>query len=165
MSEVVWPTIGWGRFGYYLFWRLMRISSAPHDVAAGVAVGVAVSFTPLLGMHFVLATLLTFIVRGNVLAAIIGTFAGNPLTFPLFWGISYQMGQLLESHYTLPGFSYFAENLVLRHSNTIFWGSLPTAVIVFAVLYPIFRGAVAKFQNRHKNKRKARRVNHPKAKK
>ena len=154
LSEALWPRLGWERFGYYLFWRLMRISSAPHDVAAGAAAGVAVSFTPLLGLHFILAALLAFVVRGNVLAAIIGTFVGNPLTFPLFWGLSYRVGLWLEAHYSLPGFSYFADSLVLKNSNTVFWGSLPTVGIVFIVLYPIFRGAVTGVRHRRKGRRK-----------
>ncbi len=155
-SQALWPKIGWVRFGYYLFWRLMRISSSPHDVAAGAAVGIAVSFTPLLGMHFLLATLVAFVARGNVLAAIIGTFVGNPLTFPLFWGISYQAGAVLESYYELPRLSYFADSLVLRNSNAVFWGSLPTALLVFVVLYPVFYAAVASFQSRREKVRLAR---------
>ena len=42
-----------------------------------------------------LSVLLSFLVRGNYLAAVVGTLVGNPWTFPLIWLASYQLGHLL----------------------------------------------------------------------
>jgi len=128
----------------------MRISSAPHDVAAGAAAGVAVSFTPLVGAHITLAILAAVLLRGNVLAAVLGTIVGNPLTFPFFWGISYQVGKVMEGYWILPHFSYFEDFIVLKNISTVFWGSVPTATVVLVILYPIFRQIVSDFQKRKK---------------
>ena len=152
----LWPKLGWIRLSHYLFWRIMRISSAPHDVAAGAAVGIAVSFTPLVGTHFALAALVAIVFRGNVLAALLSTFVGNPLTFPLFWSVSYQVGKVMESYWALPRFVYFDNFLVLRDSTTIFWGSLPVVAVVFVVLYPIFRFSISGFQKRRQKKELAK---------
>ena len=43
--------------------------------------GVFTTFTPFFGLHFVIAALVAFVVRGNVLAALLSTFFGNPLTY------------------------------------------------------------------------------------
>ncbi|WP_241963403.1 DUF2062 domain-containing protein [Paracoccus suum] len=52
-----------------------------------------VSFTPLFGLHFVAAGLLAWAVSGNVLAALIGTLVGNPLTFPFIAVLSVDLGR------------------------------------------------------------------------
>ena len=56
-----------------------------------------VSFTPLLGLHFVLAILFAYLIRGNFIAALIGTIVGNPLTFPFIWGLIYQVGSYVTT--------------------------------------------------------------------
>ncbi|WP_330448804.1 DUF2062 domain-containing protein [Paracoccus marcusii] len=41
-----------------------------------------VNFTPLFGFHFLSAAAVAWIIRGNVLAALLATFVGNPVTLP-----------------------------------------------------------------------------------
>ena len=43
-------------------------------------------------MHFFLAAGLAWVLRGNVVAALLGTFFGNPLTFPLIALSSINLG-------------------------------------------------------------------------
>ena len=61
------------------------MGSSPQAIAAGVACGVAISFTPFVGLHFVLAAITAFLCKGNVLASALGTAMGNPWTFPFIW--------------------------------------------------------------------------------
>lgn len=82
---MIWPEGGWQRYGKYLLLKLNRLKGTPKSIAAGVACGVAISFTPFVGFHFVLAAITAWIVRGNILASAIGTAAGNPWTFPFIW--------------------------------------------------------------------------------
>jgi uncharacterized protein (DUF2062 family) len=74
---------------------LIRLSGTPHNIAAGVACGAAISFTPFLGLHILLGALLALIVRGNFLAVVAGTLVGNPWTFPFIWVASYEVGKFL----------------------------------------------------------------------
>ena len=46
-------------------------------------------------MHFVVAGTLAFLVRGNILAALLGTFFGNPLTYVPIGVISMKTGYFL----------------------------------------------------------------------
>jgi uncharacterized protein len=91
----LWPEIGWRRLGIYLVKRVTRLPGTPHSLAAGFACGTAISFTPFVGFHSVLSVLASFVVRGNYLAALVGTLVGNPWTFPLIWLITYQLGHYL----------------------------------------------------------------------
>jgi uncharacterized protein (DUF2062 family) len=91
----LWPRVSWRRSGRYFLKRTVRLSGTPHAVAIGTAVGAAVSFTPFLGVHVLLSIALAWLLRGNLAAAAIGTFLGNPLTFPAIWGATYELGQFL----------------------------------------------------------------------
>ncbi|MCX7302478.1 MAG: DUF2062 domain-containing protein [Rhodobacterales bacterium] len=81
LVEGIWPRAGWGRAFEYIKHRLRRLPDTPEKIGRGLWTGVFASFTPLFGFHFVIALVLSRIIRGNYLAAIIGTFFGNPLTF------------------------------------------------------------------------------------
>jgi uncharacterized protein (DUF2062 family) len=95
LQGLLWPRTGWRRaFAYYLK-RLTRLTGTPHNIAAGVACGVGISFTPFVGLHIVIGALLALIVRGNLLAVVVGTLAGNPWTFPFMWVASYEVGHYL----------------------------------------------------------------------
>ena len=100
LTESVWPRGGWTRAVSYIWHRLRRLPDPPHRIARGVAVGVFASFTPFYGFHFVLAGIFAYFVRGNVLAALMATFVGNPVTFPLIATVSVELGSWMLG---LPG--------------------------------------------------------------
>ena len=80
-------------------WRDLRslrgIEATPHAIAAGFAAGIAVSLSPLIGLHFVLGAALALLTRGNLLASALGTLVANPWTFPAIWLATYQVGAVL----------------------------------------------------------------------
>ena len=92
LRAVIWPERGFRRLFSYLFQRIIRLPGTPASIASGFASGVAASFTPFLGLHFILAGALALLLRGNVLASAIGTFFGNPWTFILIWLADYEVG-------------------------------------------------------------------------
>ena len=95
VREFLSPRKGWQRGYRYLGKRVQRLPDTPHRIALGFACGVMASFTPFFGFHFVIAAAFAFVARGNILASATGTFTGNPLTFPLIWGITYETGQFM----------------------------------------------------------------------
>jgi uncharacterized protein (DUF2062 family) len=92
IAEFLYPRKGWRRGIDYVSYRIKRLPDTPHKIALGIACGTFVTFTPLFGLHFFLAWFLALMLRGNVLAAILGTFVGNPITFPFIAASSYQLG-------------------------------------------------------------------------
>lgn len=91
----LWPRRSFGRsFGYYKH-RVLRLEASPHAIAAGVAAGAFASCTPLVGFHFILSFVLAWVIGGSLIAAAFGTAVGNPLTFPLIWLSSFQLGELI----------------------------------------------------------------------
>ena len=92
MRSFLWPTRGFRRLFSYLFQRIIRLPGTPASISIGFASGVAASFTPFLGFHFIIGGALAMLLRGNVLASAIGTFFGNPWTFILIWLADYEIG-------------------------------------------------------------------------
>lgn len=87
-----------GRRLAYYWRRLMRVRATPHEVALGCAAGIFASFTPFLGFQMLLAGGLAFVLRVSIPAALLGTFAGNPLSWPAIWASSYLAGAWLLGH-------------------------------------------------------------------
>lgn len=95
IREVLWPSMGWKRFGLYLKHRILRINDTPHNIALGLAIGAGVSFSPLMMTHLIQGGIFAFIFRANIPAALIGTIIGNPWTFPFIWYASLSLGSAL----------------------------------------------------------------------
>jgi len=91
--DFLYPRRGWRRAIEYIGHRVRRIPDTPHRIALGFACGVFVTFSPFFGLHFLYAALLAWMLRANVLASLIGTFAGNPITFPLIAPLSMSLGR------------------------------------------------------------------------
>ena len=92
VRDFLWPRLGWKRSTQYLFHRIGRLPGTSHSIAAGFACGAAISFTPFVGLHFVLGGLCAWLIRANIMAAIIATAVGNPWTFPFIWALTYNLG-------------------------------------------------------------------------
>jgi uncharacterized protein (DUF2062 family) len=95
IREAGWPSMGWRRMFRYTRHRLIRLSDSTHKIAAGLAVGFSVSFSPLVGTHFIQCALICYLLRFNLIAALIGTAVGNPWTYPFIWWGSYELGVML----------------------------------------------------------------------
>ena len=95
MRQYVWPRNGWVRAFRYTWQRLLRLDGSAEAIAMGLAVGAFVSATPFLGLHFVLAGLIAWLVGGNIIASAVGTWVGNPITFPFIWVATYRIGHAL----------------------------------------------------------------------
>ncbi len=90
--QAVWPKGGWGRAAVYVKHRLRRLPDTPRKISRGIFAGVFTTFTPFYGLHFICAGLLAFVMRGNVMAALLGTFFGNPLTYVPIAVVSLNLG-------------------------------------------------------------------------
>lgn len=89
--------MGWGRIFRYQKLRVVRLADSTHKIAAGLAFGVSVSFTPFVGTHFIQAGAAAYLTKSNMLASLIGTFVGNPATFPFMWYFAYAVGAAILS--------------------------------------------------------------------
>lgn len=133
-----WPQIGWKRWFLYVRLRLIRMRGGPHRIAGGFAFGVAFTFTPLVGLHIILAAVLSRILGFNILAAVFGTLIGNPITLPFIWLWIFHLGnsivnannsihvESLSQQGTMEAIATLLDNL-----TTIFFPMLVGGTILF----------------------------------
>ena len=158
VRELLWPRRGWTRLALYVRHRLGRLPGTPYRIAAGFACGAAISFTPFLGLHFVLAALGAVLLRANIVASAIGTVVGNPWTFPLIWYWIYVLGQTLlgrEVSAALP--EDLSLGYIFDRPLEILWpmtlGGLPTALAACVIAYLIMHRIVSGYQQARRIRR------------
>ena len=79
------------------FSKLIKISDTPHSISLGFAIGVFSAFTPLIGLHIVIAIFFSWLVNANYLSSVAGTFIGTPITYPFMWISSILVGNIFFS--------------------------------------------------------------------
>ncbi len=159
LRELFWPRRGFVRSFQYLSKRVLRLSATPHAIAAGVVAGVVSSWTPFIGLHFLLAFAIAYLIAGNMVAAAIGTAFGNPLTFPLIWATTWEVGHRmigkgdpvtqsvdLEQKFSLARLDSMWEPIL----KPMLIGAVPLAALSGAVLYCVIYVSVSKFQQRRR---------------
>jgi uncharacterized protein len=113
--------------------RLLTLDDPPERTALAFSVGVLIAFSPFLGLHTILATVLAFAFRFNKVAIYTGTFVNNPfLTLVPIILASYAVGAFLMGRpLTLPaeGLELLRDPHLLtaaywRALFTQFWGVL-----------------------------------------
>ena len=72
---------------------MLGSDSPPEVVAASFAIGVAISFTPLLGLHWIIALALAFVLKLNKVDVLLGTLVVNPLTLPAVGAVAIPIGR------------------------------------------------------------------------
>jgi len=148
--QMIWPSMGWTRAFTYIKHRILRLSDTPRNIALGLAFGAGVSFSPLMMTHFIQGGILAYIFRANIPAAFIGTFIGNPWTFPFIWWASISLGAAIFSFFGLPADANIPDNVtlsmlwdMLRHDPMRLFapwmlGGYCLCVIVIVALYPLY---------------------------
>lgn len=176
VRDAIWPRMGIRRYVSYLKTKVLRLSATPHAIAAGVASGAAVSCFPFVGLHFLLGFVLAFFVRGNMLAAAIGTAWGNPITFPFLFSAAYQLGSVTLGLFgaaapggTADGASESAEVIseglfggsleaLLPTIGTMCVGATPISLVCFGAFYGMTFTLVRRFQTARAERRLLRRA-------
>ena len=136
--------------------RLARLPDSNYAISSGFACGAMVSFTPLLGFHFVLAVIFAYLIRGNFIAALIGTVVGNPITFPFIWGLIYKAGTYV-TNVKLEKINYEINfDMVVNQSYEIFFpmlvGGIIIAPLVWIITYYIIYSFIASYKKRKRKK-------------
>ena len=136
LVQMVYPRGGFVRATRYVMHRMSRLPDDPHRVARGVFAGSLVGFLPLPGMQFLFAWIAARLMRGNLLAALLGTFNTNPVTTPFIAVASISFGHWLlgvQAPLTAPaignafvraGADLWDNFLSIFNANTMQWDGL-----------------------------------------
>jgi len=182
ISDFLWPRGGWTRAFHYVRHRLNRLPGSPERIARGIWAGVFATFTPLFGLHFIFAAFVARCVQGNMLAALLGTFFGNPLTYLPIGAISLQTGHFLLGTEFERGdetglirkfsdagsdllhnfWAIFTDEKMDWHGLQIFWGEVFYPYMIGGIIPGIIAGTIAYYLSvpviRAYQKRRARQI-------
>lgn len=100
VKDFFFPSIGIKRSLVYNKHRLGRMNASSYAIAAGFACGAAVSFTPFIGLHFVMSAIFAYIMRASIISSAFGTIVGNPWTFPFIWYATFETGIFILGQFT-----------------------------------------------------------------
>ena len=106
LKEQVYPKRGFKRQISYIWHRLRRLPDPPHRIARGVFAGTFVNFPPILGIQMISAATFAWVMRGNIIAALLATFLSNPVTTPIIAYVSLETGYWIlgmDGHVNLAG--------------------------------------------------------------
>ncbi|MGB0504961.1 MAG: DUF2062 domain-containing protein [Pikeienuella sp.] len=156
------PRKGWRRGLEYLGHRVQRLPGSPESIAIGFACGVYTSFTPFFGLHFLFAAAFAWLFRANIMASAIGTFFGNPVTFPVIAVLSLKIGNWAlgvegetDTSFTDLGFwemfAYFLQNISDLVPPYLVGGLFPGLVCAF-ISFLLIRPLVRTYQARRRAK-------------
>ncbi|MCB1520262.1 MAG: DUF2062 domain-containing protein [Hyphomicrobiaceae bacterium] len=170
----LWPRRSWARSLRYVRLRIVRQRTSPHAIALGCAVGVFVSCTPLIGGQMVLAAILGLMLRASVPAAMLATFFGNPISWPVIWAATYAAGArmigsgdpggvaditAISDHVGLLWQAVLGQSPeMLAAAGALAWpfmkpmlaGSLPVGLLVGALIYYMMRATARAAQARRR---------------
>jgi uncharacterized protein len=138
LRVALWPRRSFARSARYLGWRVIRLGGSAHGLALGVAVGVFIATLPILGVQFVLAALVAWALRGNVPAALLGTFWANPLSLPVLWVGSHWLGSTVTGS---PA-THTAHELLATLDQvraTLLTPGTKTLSAVYSLLWPVWK--------------------------
>ncbi len=136
------------------FRRLLALDDPPERTALAFAIGVFIAFSPFLGLHTIMATVVAFLFRFNKVAIYAGTFLNNPIfTLVPIIIASYAIGafvlgrpvgipaegiELLKDPHLLTA-DYYRK--VFRESWEIVWpftiGATLLSVVCSLIAYPV----------------------------
>ena len=148
------------------FRRLLAIDDPPERTALAFSIGIFIAFSPFLGLHTIMATVIAFAFRFNKIAIYTGTFINNPiLTLVPIIILSYAVGAfflgrplsipdegiaLLRDPHLLSRDYY--RRLFVQSWNHIVWpfaiGATVLSVVCSLIAYPITLWALRKHRLR-----------------
>ena len=157
LKENFWPRSGWKRAIQYGWRRVWRLSGTPHAIALGVAAGAFSSCTPFLGFHILVAMLIAWVIRGNLIASALGTFIGNPITFPVIWLVVFEVGRYIVGAPagSDPNIAHAMQQAgafdrILPSLVPLAVGSVPVGIVLGCVFYVLTRSGVEAYQSQRR---------------
>jgi hypothetical protein len=81
------------KFLRFLEYKILHIDDSPHKIALGLAIGLFIAWTPLLGLHLLIVIFLSMLLRANKFAGLVSVWVSNVFTFFIIYYPSYLIGK------------------------------------------------------------------------
>ncbi|RUA03494.1 MAG: hypothetical protein DSY89_00545 [Deltaproteobacteria bacterium] len=153
--------------------RFLKIRGNPHEIAAGLAVGVFVASSPFFGVHMALAVFLAAVFKWNKMAALAGVWFNNPVTMPALYSATWFAGARItgiklaehipHSLSLKTTYAFLLKTPVILYTLTL--GGVIVGVPLAIIVYYVALGLLKKYQEGVREKLRKRKVRRKKKKK
>jgi uncharacterized protein (DUF2062 family) len=82
----------------FLKFRILHVDDTSERIARGVALGLWIAFTPLMGFHMILALAAAALLGANKALAMMFVWLSNPFTILPIYGLCYMVGRFFIGH-------------------------------------------------------------------
>jgi len=133
--------------------RLLWIQDSPQKIALGLAIGVFWGIMPTFGFAILFSLPTALLFKGNRLAAILGTFVNNPLTFPFVYALGIRIGQLVLGSAPVPfSLAFFRVESLLSVGKSLLVGSIFLAAGLALLTYFVVLQIIIRHRAHHPTK-------------
>lgn len=144
------------------FRSLLNLDDPPEQTARAFAIGTLIGFSPLLGLHTVIAAVIAVIWRLNKLALFTGVYISNPWTMAPVVALSWAIGRLFVKtppvalpHFTWSGLTseVFWRQVASQWPQLVPFaiGSCIIAVFCSLVSYPLMLYVLRAYRRKYPN--------------
>ncbi len=149
VRDFIWPRAGWWRASKYVVYRVRRLPGSPARIALGFACGAFVSFTPLFGLHYLLAIATAWLLRGSVVASFLGANLGWFYPLILVW--TYDLGTRIMGASGALRLPPAGPDDLLSHPWSAFLptmiGSVPIGLVIAAIAFAFAYWAIVAYRS------------------
>lgn len=127
--------------------KTLEEKGSERKIALSFAIGVFISFTPLLSVHTIMAIAIAVLFRFNKVAIIAGAWINNHLTIPFVFYVSYKIGVfVVGGNPVSPTFENFNVKILFEYFKVygvpLFVGTTITGLIASCAAYYIMYYAI-----------------------
>lgn len=84
----------------FIKFRVLHVNDSPKRIARAVSLGLFIAWTPILGVHMILALFFSIIAKANKIVALATVWVSNPFTYLPMWSFGYMFGRMLLKIFT-----------------------------------------------------------------
>lgn len=145
------------------FDQVVGVHERPERLAAAWALGLAIGFSPVMGLHTVLALLLALVFRLNKVDVVLGTLIINPWTLPIYFPVAVFLGKRITGvrvpRFVLPHpeevlhAAVWREHVPWLRSVLLAWGAGATvlALVAGGVTFLVLRQLIRLHRGRRRH--------------
>ena len=102
----------------YLEYKILHIDDSPHKISLGVAIGLFIAYSPLLGLHLLQIIVFSILLRANKFAAFASTWVSNVFTYGIIYYPAYLLGRIICDFF--PNYNALGDQQVSSLFNELF---------------------------------------------
>jgi uncharacterized protein (DUF2062 family) len=136
-----------------IFLTIVKSHTSPRQIALGTAIGVFFSIIPTFGIGMLIALLIAWKKKLNLLATYLGTLVVNPITSSFVYFIHYKLGSFILGNTNSVNLPITSHDIKFI-AQQVYLGGIIISAIMSVLVYFLLYSIVVKYRERRERKKK-----------